>query len=113
MASFATGSYTVTRRGRATTLRGRQQEPTTTTLTISGSITPAGGRDLERLPEGRYDNETRVLFTTTALYVGGQNETYQTDQVTLDGVLWEVQHVETWTNWGPGQTGYKCLLQRP
>lgn len=57
--------------------------------------------------------ETRVLFTATQLYVGGQNEDYQCDQITIGGELWEVQHVESWLYWDGVQKGFKCIIQKP
>lgn len=113
IASFATGTYTVTRRGPSEVVRGRVQEPSSSTFTIVAAISPASGRDLERLPEGRMDSETRTLFTATELRVGGQDQPYQADLVTVDGVQWEVQHAETWTHPGGATKGYKCLIQRP
>jgi len=113
VAGFSTGTYTITRTTKATFKRGRAQVAAATTLSIVASITPATGRDVQLLPEGRYDDETRLLFTTTKLYQGGQNEDYETDTIALDGDIWEVIHVETWIQWGGSPTVYKCMIQRP
>lgn len=115
--SFATGTYTVTRRARAAQpfVRGIAQSTTNSTVTIRGSVQPASGKDLLRLPEGRRVVETRTLFTTTKLYTGGQGATHEADLVTIDGDSWEVQHVESWVQAAAGGTGtaYRCLLQAP
>lgn len=113
--AFATGTYTVTRRGPATTVvHGLLTPATATTLSIVASVSPLTGRDLERLPELRYDSETRALFTVTELSPGGQGATYQADMVTIDGEDWEVVHVETWKHpSGVNATCYRCIVQRP
>ncbi len=79
---------------------------------IDGSVQPAGGKDLLRLPEGRRTNETRVLFTTTQLYTGDQGQEFEADWVTIDGEYWEIQHCEDWVQSGGG-TAYRCILQAP
>lgn len=112
VASFATGTYTVTRRASGGFSRGIAQDTTDTTFTITGSLSPASGRDLLRLPELRRSNETRVLFTTTQLQVGDPGELYEADWVSIDGAQWEVQHVESWGQPGGGQA-YRCILQAP
>jgi len=86
-------SYSVTRRGAATLVKGISHPGPTTTHAIVASVQPASGRDLLRLPEGRRTTETRMLYTITELLTGG--EANEADLVTVDGALWEVQHVET------------------
>jgi len=105
IASFATGTYAVTRRPLATLLAGRAVAGTAETLLIVATVVPATGRDLQRLPEGRQDRETWAVFTATLLYCA--DSSHEADLITLDGVAWEVQHVESW----PGF--YRALAQRP
>lgn len=102
--------YTVTRRVRATLVKGRTIQGTATTFNILASVQPASGRDLQRLPEGRRTQETCVLFTTTLLQPGGQMAAKEADRVSIDGVSWEVQQVETWRH-PTGPTYYRCILQ--
>lgn len=105
---FATGTYTVTRRTASTYVAGRAVAGSSSTLTITASVQPASGRELERLPEGRRAKETRVLYTTTPLYVGGQGAAYEADRIAIGGATWEVQHVEAW----PAAGGYtRALVQ--
>ncbi len=109
IASLDTGSYTVTRRARATfDSHGRAQAGGTSTLTIDASVQPASGRDLLRLPEGRRATETRVVYTPTALIVGGEGAANEADLIAIDGRTWEVQLAESW----PGAMGYcRAIVQ--
>lgn len=109
--SFATGPYTVTRRAAATWSNGvAVPDPSPTTFSITASVQPASGRDLLRLPEGRRSVETRVLYTSAQLQVGAQGGALEADRVTIDGAVWEVQHVELW----PAAVGYyRCIVQAP
>jgi len=110
--SFATGTYAVTRR-RASTFDANGvaiPDPSPIALQAVGCEQPATGRDLLRLPEGRRAVETRVLYTSTLLQIGGQGSGYEADRVTIDGATWEVQQVQTW----PAAVGYyRCILQAP
>ena len=109
---FMTGNYTVTRRAAATFTNGRAQASATTTLTIEASVQRPKGRDLMRLPELRRTVETRVVYTTTQLLVGGQGEGNEADLVSIDGQSWEVEHVETWHHpQDSTQTFYRCIVQ--
>lgn len=117
MAAFVTGTYTVTRRARGRLVHGKITDGATTTVLITASVSPASGKDLLRLPEGRRTNESRVVFTTTELYTGGQvgsetQATYQADRILIDGKDYEVSHVETWRD-PVTQTsiGYRVVVQ--
>ena len=103
--ALATGTYTVTRRAVATFAAGRAVAGATSTLTVTAAAVPATGRDLLRLPEGRRATETRIVFTTTALLVGGQGSANDADLVGIDGRTWEVQQVESF----PGY--YRAIVQ--
>lgn len=96
ISSFSSGTYTVTRRAAATITTGRAVAGATSSVTITASVQPASGRDLQRLPEGRRAIETLTLFTTTQLLVGGQGAANEADLVTIGGKVYEVQLVETW-----------------
>lgn len=96
IASFMTGTYTVTRRARGTFLAGRPVPGVATTFAIVASVQSAAGRDLMRLPELRRSVDTCVIYTVTELEVGAQDGTNESDVVSIDGISWEVQHVEAW-----------------
>jgi hypothetical protein len=108
---FSTGTYTVTRTARGSVVRGRVQDGTETTFDITASISPATGNDLLKLPEGRRAVETRRLFTTTLLTVGGQGEANEADSVSIGGADWLVQHVERWQDSQSTGICYSCLVQ--
>lgn len=109
MTSFATGTYTVTRRARGSVVRGRVQDGSSTTVSITASVSPSRGLDLMKVPEGRRTNGAMTIFTTTFLYVGGVGESYESDRISIGGATWEVAHVETWTDPLSRSVGYKCV----
>lgn len=112
IASFLTGTYTVTRRAAATYVLGNPVAGGTSTFTVQASVQPANGRDLLRLPEGRRSTESRVLYTTTQLLVGAQGAANESDLVAIDGKTWEVQLVETWSPFPLTNPGYyRCIVQ--
>ena len=111
--SFATGSYQVTRRASAAPVRGVYGATTDSVITIAASVQPASGQDLLRLPEGRRTNLTRVIFTTTELLTGDAGAANEADLVTIDGLEWEVQHVERWQDSNGYDVGYRCIAQQP
>lgn len=104
--------YQVQRQAKATMLRGRKQPGALSTLSIAASVQPASGRDLLQLPEGRRSIETRVLYTTTALQIGAQDGAFESDKVSIDGRLWEVQQIQSWEA-SPATDGayYRCIVQ--
>lgn len=111
--SFSTGTYSVTRRTVGAVVRGVSQPTVDASLMITASIQPATGQDLLRLPEGRRTNLTRVIFTTTELLTGDQGEPNEADLVIIDGLSWEVQHVERWQDADGVDVGYRCIAQQP
>lgn len=85
---FSTGTYIVTRiiPGTGSLLYGVFTPPTTTTLTVSALITPASGKDLMSLPEGRRNEEVRKVRT----YVPLSSAAAGPDELTIDGEQWIV-----------------------
>lgn len=113
IASFATSAtYSVRRTARGTTVRGRIGTGAQTTITIVGSVSPASGKDISRLPEGHTDAEARTIFTATEIYAGGQGAAYEADKVIIDGDDWEVSHVEKWVDSRTRGVGYKVVVIR-
>lgn len=111
ISSFAQSTFTVTRTARGSVTRGKVSAGSTSSVTITATWHPASGRDLDRLPEGRSENDTRVVYTTTELYVGGQDADYEADKVSIGGDIWEVQHVERWQDGNSSRVGYRCIVQ--
>ena len=110
IASFSTGTYTVTRTARGSTVKGKTAAGTTSTVSVVAAAWPATGDDLKRLPEGRRTSEALNLMTATELYAGGQGDAYEADTVSIRGESWEVSDVDTWTDPVSGGLGYKCLV---
>lgn len=69
VASFTTGTYTVTRRVAATYTAGIATPGATSTFTIVAAVVPASGRDLLRLPEGRRSTETKTIYVAAGVGV--------------------------------------------
>lgn len=113
--SFATGIYAVTRRTSPAQrfIRGVAQPTSDIVINIRASVQPASGADMLRLPELRRVNETRVVFTTTQLHISDAGDGVQADIISIDGLPWEIQHVETWVQAGLEGTGYRCIAQAP
>lgn len=106
--SMITDSYAVTRTTPSTyDSDGRLVPGVEAVLTITASIQPASGRDLQRLPEGLRTFETRVIYTTTELFTQGPNQA--PDIVAVEGFAYEVQMVEQWGNVG---SYFKAIAQK-
>ena len=101
------GTYTVTRKGAATYLKGRLIAASTSTFTITASIQPLTGRDMSLLPEGSRADNTKSLYTTTQLNTVGAAEP---DSLTIDSVEFEVVNVEKWE--GFGEIYYRTLVRK-
>lgn len=76
---------------------GDWEQTAVATFTATGSITPAVGADLQRLPEGRRNLETRRFITRSELR-SSRTTDQNPDLVTYDGATWEVEHVQRWTD---------------
>lgn len=113
VSSFATGTYTVTRRARNNTAtRGVVNDGAETTLNARASVSPARGADLLKLPEGRRTAESKTIFTTTRLYCGEVAEAYEADRFLIDGALYELMHLEVWRDSLSAGIGYKAVAVR-
>jgi hypothetical protein len=105
---FKSVTYVVTRRGpTGVDGDGRALLSAPSTLSISASVQPLSGRDLQRLPEGMRAAERLKLYTTTPLAAIGAP-----DVVTIDGDDYEVEHVERWTGFGAGADYYKIVARK-
>lgn len=117
VASFSSGTFTVTRTARGDTTRGRITAGTTSSVTITAAWHPgsgfrsSAGNMMSRLPEGRTTEDLRMIYTTTRLYDGGAGEDYEADKVTIGGVIFEVENVAPWQDGTSSRTGYACTLR--
>lgn len=87
-------AITVTRRPAPTKSAGVVSEGSATTLTIQAFATVLTGEELSRLPEGLTTKEPRQVFSRSAMYA--RKENVGGDLLTIDGVPWEVIHVDNW-----------------
>jgi len=99
IASFVTGTYTVTRRSpSAYGTDGRLDAPTTSTFTVDACVQPVTGRELERMSEGLQTAEILTIWSPVELKT--QASTQDPDRISIDGDTWEVQKVERWNTLG-------------
>jgi hypothetical protein len=66
------------------------------TILIVGTIQPARGNDLQRLPEGKRNEEAIRIITRTELRTAQAGTTTQSDTVAWRGATWEVDQVQTY-----------------
>lgn len=85
IASFSTGTYTVTRTAADSYAAGIRTPGATSTFSIDASVQPVSGNDLRAVPEGRRVDDFRTLWTRTALIL-----TPNPDQVSIGGEVFEV-----------------------
>lgn len=104
---LSSGNYNVVRREPPVYVSGRRQAPAQTTIPIIASVQPASGFVVERLPEGKRDRETIMLFTRTRLQTANPNE--EADLVYVDDGIFEVEACRRWNRLG---NFYECVLTR-
>jgi hypothetical protein len=92
ISSFATGTYTRTRYAAGTIADGVKTRGAGATATITASVQPLSGQDLQALPEGRRTDEVKAVFTTSELLTR--------DRLSIDGEVFEVDKVEPWPAFG-------------
>jgi hypothetical protein len=107
---FRTATYTITRAGAGTYTDGRFVPAATSTITIEGSVQPAGARQLELLPEGQRAGDLYTLYTTTELFTRGPGST--PDIVTLEGTAWVVIRVDRWDGLHAVNPHYECIISK-
>jgi hypothetical protein len=74
-----TAGYSVTRSASTGTAGsdGHWTMPSTSTLTVFGSLQPYSGKDLKDLKEGQRADDYRKFFTNQPMYTTDQNHAYQ------------------------------------
>lgn len=98
LASFYTGTYTVTRPSLRTYTDGRLDLETFATFTTQAVVQPAPARELERLPEGLRTRETVAVWSPVEL--ASQKDSQGADRLEIGGEDFEVQWVEKWDTLG-------------
>lgn len=82
-----------------------------TCLVTVGSVQPASGRVIQRLPEAlRVANISSFWFKGTI--VASSPGKYASVLV-FKGVRYQVQTVQDWTNWGEGWCEGTCVAEKP
>lgn len=80
-------------------VNGRWVEGATTDSTITASIQPLTGEDMQSLPEARRESEAYNMFTSTQVRTvqeAGSNQ--NSDRILFGGKEFEVHQVHTWQN---------------
>ena len=105
--ALKSGTYTVTRYAAGDYDEGVYEEGATSTFTIDASVQPAGGKDLERLPEGERLKDYLTVLTPTELRT--RADAASPDRVSIDGATYEVVEVADWFSEG---NFYRALVHR-
>jgi hypothetical protein len=92
------GQEAVTLR-RFDTSSGRDSEgylvgPSYADSSILMSFQPLDGTDLQKLPQGERQRESRKGYTATEIFTASQHSSNIADRVVVDGIVYEVYHVE-------------------
>lgn len=69
-----------------------------TTFSVLMSVQPLNGRELFNLPEAQRTRQFVKAYCATELRTENQASGIKADRVLANGVLYEVQRVEFWTN---------------
>ncbi len=113
IADFKTGTYTVTRKGAGTyDATGAHVPAATSTFSIDACVQPVSGKVLQNLPEGHHANETKAIWTTTALRT--RDAAGAPDIIAIGGENYTVFHVEVFEAFGGDGEGdhYMVLATR-
>lgn len=108
--TFFRRPLTVTRYPAGSFIQGVWAQGTPSSVSIQASVQPTSPHDLQRLPEGRRESVSYTLFSDEQLFTAQQGEGQNSDQVTLDGDLFEVVSCEKWQNGIVSH--YKSIVQR-
>jgi len=107
---FATGTYTVTRRGAGTyDTAGVFVEASSSTFTITAVLQPLSGRTLDAQPSGQRGVDTRLLHTATLLRT--RDGDGAPDVVTIGSESWVVLECQPWVH-PTGGSFYRVRVER-
>jgi hypothetical protein len=106
IASFATGTYTVTRPGADTyDTNGRLVAGSTSTFSVEACVQPVTGRALDRLPEGLRQSEVVSVWAPL--------EMRNRDTFVYEGETWQVQESKDWNTLGGYWRGHAVKVSQP
>lgn len=87
---YAAGTYS--------TITGKWVEGGTNDFTISASVQPLRGKEVELLPEARRESQSYKLYTDIQLLTVDTSNSKNPDRVQINGTWHEVLIVEDWQN---------------
>lgn len=108
------GGETVTRRRFAAGTRGtdgRWVEGAVTDTLVIASFQAPSGDDLKLLPEGTRAEQARKAYTWVDVRTADQHLQTSADQLIVDSIVYQVQHVWPWRPAAP-IPHHKCLVVR-
>lgn len=105
--ALSSGTYTVTRYAAGDYVAGKLTAGSTSTLSISASVQPVSGQELQRLPEGERVKDWLYVYTPTELNTREGKKA--ADKISIDGANYEVATVDDWATEGGF---YRALVQR-
>lgn len=85
---------------------------TETPLETNGSVQPASGRTLQRLPEALRVANVSSFWIQSEIVADGRYGEYP-DVIDFKGVRYTVQVIFDWTNWGAGWCEGTCVQEKP
>lgn len=85
-----------------------ENQLTPTTIDAVGSVQPADGETMERLPEAMRSGDVISVYTMTRLYPDGPGTQY-TDIVVWNGDDYQVKKCEPFGNYGAGYYKADCI----
>lgn len=84
---------------------------TETTINTIGSVQPANGKQIERLPEALRVGDVRSFFIKAEIVV--DSSTAYPDIIVFNGQRFQVQLTKPWLNWGEGWNEGLCIREKP
>jgi len=85
---------------------------TSSTVSVVGSVTPATGDDMKRLPDAARTSEAMRIIADDELRTMNTLTGFAADLVDLDGEQWEILSVKTWPSYAPKQRHWDAIAAR-
>lgn len=90
--------------------KGENSLAETTVVTV-GSVQPASGKTLQRLPEALRVADVSSFWVKAGIVADGTNK--YPDILIFGGRRFQVQTVMDWSNWGAGWAEGTCVAEKP
>lgn len=82
-----------------------------TTLATIGSVQPASGKTIQRLPEALRVADISEFFIKGTIVADGSNQ--YPDIIVFRGIRYQVQTVNDFSNWGAGYCQGTAVIEKP